>query len=182
MSVSVPEDDGAVLVTGICGRLGRRLARVLHRKRRVIGVDLRPFPDRPADVEHHQADLRSTRIRELFRGAGALVHLGVMHDPRRDAGDNLVWNVTAAKHLLECAEHYGLKKVVLLSSANAYGPRPDNPQLLGEDAPLLGAGAFGRCAPSQLCKAFDRGNAPGLGQCKSRPAAGQRTHARTETA
>lgn len=133
-----------MLVTGVCGRLGRRVARMLHRKRRVIGVDRRPFPDRPADVEHHQVDLRSARVRELFRdGVTALVHLGVMHDPRRDSGDNLVWNVTVAKHLLECAEHFGLKKVVLLSSANVYGPRPDNPQLLGEEAPLLGAGYFG---------------------------------------
>jgi UDP-glucose 4-epimerase len=33
---------------------------------------------------------------------------------------------------------------VLLSSANVYGPRPDNPQLLDEEAPLLGAGSFGQ--------------------------------------
>ena len=33
-------------------------------------------------------------------------------------------------------------KVVLLSSANIYGPRPDNPQFLTEDAPLLGAQRF----------------------------------------
>jgi UDP-glucose 4-epimerase len=33
-------------------------------------------------------------------------------------------------------------KVVLLSSANVYGPRPDNPQFLTEDAPLLAAQRF----------------------------------------
>ena len=32
--------DGAVLITGICGRLGKRLARVLHRERPVIGVGI----------------------------------------------------------------------------------------------------------------------------------------------
>jgi UDP-glucose 4-epimerase len=31
---------------------------------------------------------------------------------------------------------------VLLSSANVYGPRPDNPVFLNEEAPLLGAGPF----------------------------------------
>ena len=29
---------GAVLVTGVCGRLGKHVARVLHRERRVVGV------------------------------------------------------------------------------------------------------------------------------------------------
>ncbi len=33
---------------------------------------------------------------------------------------------------------------MLLSSANVYGPRPDNPQFLTEEAPLLGAGPFSR--------------------------------------
>jgi UDP-glucose 4-epimerase len=135
---------GPVVVTGICGRLGRRVARLLHRERSVIGIDRRPFPDRPADVAHHQLDLRSARARDVFRdGAQALVHLGVMHDPRRDPAENLVWNVTVAQLLLSYAEQFGVKKVVLLSSANVYGPRPDNPQFLTEEAPLLGAAAFG---------------------------------------
>jgi UDP-glucose 4-epimerase len=135
---------GPVLVTGICGRLGRRVARLLHRERPVVGIDRRPFPDRPSDVAHHQLDLRSARVRDVFRdGVQALVHLGVLHDPRRDPTENLVWNLTVAQHLLGYAEEFGVRKVVVLSSANVYGPRPDNPQFLTEDAPLLGAGAFG---------------------------------------
>jgi UDP-glucose 4-epimerase len=136
-------DAGAVMITGICGRLGRRLARRLHRERRVIGIDRRPFPDRPSDVEHHELDLRSPRVRDLFRdGVSALVHLGVVHDPRRDSADHHASNVTGFQKLCEYAEHFGVKKVVLLSSANVYGPRPDNPQFLNEEAPLLGAGPF----------------------------------------
>jgi UDP-glucose 4-epimerase len=135
---------GPVLVTGICGRLGRRVARLLHRQRPVIGIDRRPFLDRPSDVEHHELDLRSARVRDVFRDGNvqALVHLGVLHDPRRDPAENLVWNVTVAQHLLGYAEQFGVKKIVLLSSANVYGPRPDNPQFLSEEAPLLGAAAF----------------------------------------
>src|SRR5678815_5061072 len=37
---------------------------------------------------------------------------------------------------------HDVPKVVLLSSANVYGPRPDNPQFLTEDAPLLAAQRF----------------------------------------
>jgi UDP-glucose 4-epimerase len=138
-------DDGAVVVTGICGRLGRRLARKLHRQGRLIGIDRRSFPDRPADVEHHELDLRSARVRDIFRAdVRALVHLGVVHDPRGDTAEHHASNVTGLQKLLEYVEYFGVQKVVLLSSANVYGPRPDNPQFLSEDAPLLGAGPFSR--------------------------------------
>ncbi|HWP06757.1 MAG TPA: NAD-dependent epimerase/dehydratase family protein [Polyangiaceae bacterium] len=141
--VSVRGLDGAVVVTGACGRLGRRLARALHRQCRVIGLDRRPFPDRPRDVEHHELDLRSARARDVFAsGVSAVVHLGVDHDLRANSADNHAINMTRMQKLFEYVEHFGIKKVVLLSSANVYGPRPDNPQFLTEDAPLLGAGPF----------------------------------------
>ncbi len=138
------DDDRAIVITGICGRLGRRLTRMLHRQARVIGLDRRPFPDRPSDIEHHEIDLRSKRAKDIFRGGGvrALVHLGVMHNPRDSAEEHHSWNVVAFQHLLEYVERYKVPKVVLLSSANVYGPRPDNPQFLSEEAPLLGAGPF----------------------------------------
>ena len=69
------------------GRLGRRLARRLHREHRVIGIDRRPFDGRPKDIEHHQIDIRRKKTRDVFRStpSRAVVHLGVMHDPRRAA-------------------------------------------------------------------------------------------------
>ena len=35
-------ERGAVVITGICGRMGQLLARQLHRERQVIGIDLGP--------------------------------------------------------------------------------------------------------------------------------------------
>jgi UDP-glucose 4-epimerase len=135
--------EGAVLVTGICGRLGRRLARRLHRKGPVIGVDKRPFPDRPPDVVHHQLDFRSSRTRDVLRdGVSALVHLGVIHDPHGDSEQIHASNRVSFQRLLESVEAFSIKKLVLLSSANVYGPRPENPQFLDENAPLLGAAPF----------------------------------------
>jgi UDP-glucose 4-epimerase len=135
---------GDVIVTGICGRLGRRVARLLHRERSVVGLDRRPFPDRPKDIEHFQIDLRRKKTKEVFRNRNiaALVHLGVMHDPRDSGEDHHTWNLLGFQKLLEAARQYDVPKVVLLSSANVYGPRPDNPQFLTEDAPLLAASAF----------------------------------------
>lgn len=136
--------EPAVLVTGIVGRLGKRLARTLHRDRRVIGVDRRPFLDKPKDIEHHEIDIRRTKTRDIFRSnrIKAIVHLGVMHDPRASAAEHHSWNVAGFQKLLEWVAQYRIPKLVVLSSANVYGPRPENPQFLSEEAPLLGGASF----------------------------------------
>jgi UDP-glucose 4-epimerase len=133
-----------VLITGICGRLGRLVARSLHRHTAVIGIDRREFVGKPRDVVHHQVDIRRKKTRDVLRAGDveALVHLGTMHNPRESDEERHSWNVAGFQHLLEYAQSYGVKKVVVLSSANVYGPRPDNPQFLTEEAPLLGAQRF----------------------------------------
>ena len=133
-----------ILITGICGRLGRRLARRLHRERRVIGIDRREFVGRPKDIEHHQIDIRRKKTQDIFRHErlAAVVHLGIMHDPRASAIEHHSWNVAGFQRLLEFVAQYDVAKLIVLSSANVYGPRPDNPQFLTEDAPLLGGAAF----------------------------------------
>ncbi|HEX4453413.1 MAG TPA: SDR family oxidoreductase [Kofleriaceae bacterium] len=138
--------DKTCVITGISGRLGRLVARRLHHivGWRIVGLDRRPMPGRPKDIEHHELDLRSKRAREIFRAnrVDALIHLGVMHDPRARPAELYSWNITGTTKLLEYCQAYHVPKVVLLSSANVYGPRPDNPQFLTEDAPLLAAQRF----------------------------------------
>ncbi|MEP7126612.1 MAG: NAD-dependent epimerase/dehydratase family protein [Byssovorax sp.] len=133
-----------ILITGICGRLGKRLARRLHRELRVIGIDRREFEGRPKDVQHYCFDIRRKKTQDIFRQQklAAVVHLGVMHDPRASQAEHHSWNVAGFQRLLEFVAQYDVPKLVVLSSANVYGPRPDNPQLLPEDAPLLGGAAF----------------------------------------
>lgn len=141
----VPNDEnGAVLVTGICGRLGRLFARLVHREGKVIGIDRRPFHGKPKDIVHHQFDMRRKKTRDVFRAGGirAVVHLGVMHDLRASSRDHHSWNVVGFQKVLEYLTQYKVPKLVLLSSANVYGPSADNPQFLTEDAPLLGAEHF----------------------------------------
>ena len=140
-----PNDEhGALLVTGICGRLGRVFARIMHREGPVIGIDRRPFHGKPKDVVHHQFDLRRKKTRDVFRAGGirAIVHLGVMHDLRASSREHHTWNVVGFQKLLEYAAEFRVPKLVVLSSANVYGPSPENPQFLTEDAPLLGAQHF----------------------------------------
>lgn len=144
--MSSGERRRTIVITGIAGRLGRVVARALHRDPSValVGLDRRPFPLRPKDVVHHEVDLRSKKARDVFRAGevDALVHLGLLHDPRASAAELYSWNVGGTGRLLEYCQAYRVPKLVVLSSANVYGPRPDNPQFLTEDAPLLAAQRF----------------------------------------
>jgi UDP-glucose 4-epimerase len=140
----LPRGEGAVLVTGACGRLGKHVVRVLHRERRVIGVDRRPFPDKPKDVVHQQVDLRRKKLKDVFRAGPieAVIHLGIMHDPRASQSEHHSWNVAGFQKLLEYVAQFQVPKLVVLSSANVYGPQADNAQFLTENAPLLGGARF----------------------------------------
>lgn len=133
-----------VVLTGISGNLGRAVAKLLHREANVIGIDRRPFVGRPKDVDHVQVDLRKKKTDEVFKRqrVDALIHMGIMHDPRLSAEDHHSFNVLGTTRVLECAARFGVKKVVMLSSANVYGPSPDNSNFLTEDAPLMAASRF----------------------------------------
>ncbi len=146
MSSSNGKSKKKIIITGIAGRLGRLVARRLHRLEgmSIIGLDRRPFLDRPKDIDHHQVDLRSKKARDLFRqhDIAALVHMGMMHAPRKSSQELYSWNIGGTTKLLEYCQAYDVPKVVMLSSANVYGPRPDNAQFLTEESPLLLAQAM----------------------------------------
>jgi UDP-glucose 4-epimerase len=133
-----------VAITGISGRLGALLARHLHRHHEVVGIDRRRFAGAPADVEMHRIDIRRKRCAEVFRNArlDAIVHLNVMHDPRASSAEHHTFNIQGTTRVMDYAVRFGIPKLVLLSSANVYGPRADNTQFLTEDAPLMGGARF----------------------------------------
>lgn len=134
----------AIVVTGISGNLGRTLAKLLHTHERIIGIDRRPFVGRPKDIEMHQLDLRKKKAEDVFRknDIRAVIHMGIMHDPRMSEEEHHSFNVVGTTRLLEYCAKYGVKKVVVLSSANVYGPSPDNSNFLTEEAPLMAASRF----------------------------------------
>ncbi|MEW5854827.1 MAG: SDR family oxidoreductase [Myxococcota bacterium] len=133
-----------VLLTGIAGTLGQLTARRLHRHHNVVGVDRRPMPSRAKDIVHMRLDIRRKALENVFRRyrPDAVIHLGVMHDPRQSAEEHHTFNVIGTTRLLEHCHKYGVEKVVVLSSANVYGPRADTSGFLNEDAPLLAAQSF----------------------------------------
>jgi len=137
-------ERGTVLVTGMAGRLGKRLVRRLHRVRSVTGLGPRAPRHLPADVEHLSLSPLRSAARPLFRrpDIGAIVHLGVTHNPQADQSKAHSENLLAFQKVIEYAAQFKIPKVVLLSSGNTYGPRADNAQFLTEKAPLLAGGRF----------------------------------------
>jgi UDP-glucose 4-epimerase len=135
-----PDGRELVLVTGASGGLGRLLCKRLHRSHAVIAVDHRPFPDRPKDVEHHRLDLRRKSAYDVLKKKRprAIVHMGGFHNPQSDEAYHSSLEVTS--QLLRFAEQVGIPKLVLLSTANLYGPSATSSGFLTEEAPLLAAG------------------------------------------
>lgn len=129
-----------VIATGAAGNLGRLVVQTLHRQHHVVAVDRRPISGLPKDVEHLRTDVRWRAIEDVFRTSKVrgVIHLGLMHNPRGEE-DQYRFNVVGTQRLLDLAAKYAVEKFVMLSSANIYGPDPDNSYFLTEDAPLLGA-------------------------------------------
>ena len=128
-----------VAVTGICGNLGLTLARHLAERWDLLGIDHRPFPDERLGVEHWPVDMRKARVEEPFaaRRVNALVHMGIVHDRDLPSTEVHDLNVVGTRRILDLCERHGVNKVVVLSSANVYGPAPDNSSFLREETPLL---------------------------------------------
>ncbi len=142
--VSFPGMPGLVAITGIAGNLGKALARLLHTEAQIVGIDRRPFREKPKDIEHHQIDVRKRKVEEVFRRRRieALIHLGIMHDPRIPFTEAHSFNILGTHKILDLCVQHRVKKVVVLSSSNAYGPLPENSNFLTEETPLMAASRY----------------------------------------
>ncbi|MEE2960473.1 MAG: NAD-dependent epimerase/dehydratase family protein [Myxococcota bacterium] len=133
-----------IVLTGISGRFGRRVANRLHRVHEVIGVDRRPCPGLPKGLIHHRIDIRRRSAENIFRQdeIDAVVHLGVVHNFRVSSEELYVRNIIGTETLLRYVSQYKVKKLILLSSGDVYGPMPTNSHYIHEDAPLMASQRF----------------------------------------
>jgi nucleoside-diphosphate-sugar epimerase len=137
-----------VLVTGISGNLGQRLAPLLAGYQ-VVSADLYPpKPGTPAgrfypmDLSEPAGHRKLAQLLEK-EGIEAVLHLAFVIDPVRTGilDERRMWltNVAATQHLLEAIATLNrnetkVRLFVFPSSVSAYGP--DLPDLVSEDAPL----------------------------------------------
>ena len=145
----------AIAVTGASGYIGARLIRRLLETKgieHVTGVDVRSAAVKHERYNHIQQDIADP-LGAAFAGAEAVVHLAFVLRQLRDRAEGRRINVGGAESVLRACADAGVRRVVLMSSATVYGPHPDNPAALTEDAPLRPTRGFAYAEDKAACEA-----------------------------
>ena len=137
----------SIAITGLRSFLGKRLLRRVREgapETTVVGIDVqRPYGLDPA-VRFHGVDLTEPtadgRLAEALRkeGVEAVLHAAFRSRPRADLEGDHELETIGSLHVLNACAAAGVRRIVLASSTMLYGPRPDNPNFLAEEAPLRG--------------------------------------------
>ncbi|MFT5222208.1 MAG: nucleoside-diphosphate-sugar epimerase [Glaciecola sp.] len=138
-----------IAITGACGLVGQRLLEALLERvdvGSILALDLELPVIAVPGVDARVADVRDPGLAEILAGCDALVHLAFVSEPRRDVQAMREANVEGTKNVMQCAAEAGVARVVHLSSAMAYGARPDNAIPLTEDAPLRATAALAQAS------------------------------------
>ncbi len=174
----MPAGKPTVLVTGICGNLGRRLLRQLG-EFAVVGVDMAEPPEAGSLVRFERIDLGQERscqqLVELLRATGAtsVVHLAFVIDPVRTGVLDVdrMWqiNVAGTARVMEAISVVNrlggsVRKFIFPSSVSAYGP--DLPYPVREDYPL-GAHTLPYAIHKRESDEVVRDRAASLGECST---------------
>jgi UDP-glucose 4-epimerase len=138
----------SVLIIGIQGALAKITAEILIKKDPTIkihGVDSREigYLSKHEQLTHQQIKYTRTNFEKIFREHqfDTILHLGRLgHSPAMaNINKRIDINLIGTNTILELANKFRCKKVVILSSHHVYGALPDNPMFLKEDAPLRGS-------------------------------------------
>lgn len=127
-----------VLVTGMAGRLGQLVARRLERQNHaVVGIDLRPWPDRPKGVELFELDIRKRAAEDVFRRfrPEGVIHLATVTHLQEVNDDRYRINLQGTRSVFHHADTYGCKRFVFVGRHTYYGAGPDAPLYHLEDEP-----------------------------------------------
>jgi nucleoside-diphosphate-sugar epimerase len=143
--------SGRVLVTGASGKLGQAvIEELLAHDYEVVAADRRPPPLPRPEVRFVEIELGDVgQVTTAMSGAQAVIHMGAIPGPNRQADEVVFANNTCATFaVLQAAQLQGVHRAVIASSISALGPSfsptPTTPLYapVDEDHPLLGADAY----------------------------------------
>lgn len=132
-------DMVAIGVTGAAGLVGSALLSVLAEwpdVDRLVGLDVRDPARRVRGLEFYRGDVAHTELKPIFEGIDIIVHLASVVDPIPDESLMEFVNVEGTRRVLDAAAAVGVRKVVRVSSAAAYGAWANNPVPLTEAVAL----------------------------------------------
>jgi UDP-glucose 4-epimerase len=161
-------DKRVILVTGVAGYWGRRVAQRLSGETdlTILGVDREPPAQEIPAVDFLEADVRNPLLLDLLRAEGVdtVCHLAFVETMQPD-DSTFDLNVMGTTRLLDACADAGVRKVVLKSSTAVYGARPSNPAFMTEDHALRGSQSYGTVRDlieiEKFCTGF-RWQSPGL--------------------
>lgn len=130
-----------ILITGAAGGQGRLVAQLAAAAGlEVCGVDREPMASLEDGLQArvYVVDLMRRKFEDVIRHErpDAVVHLAFVRHFRTDLVTRHKVNVAGTRLLLDYCAEYGVRQLVVASSAYAYGALPENPSYLREDAPL----------------------------------------------
>ena len=134
------------VVTGGSGYIGTRLVKALGERsdtERVLIVDLQPPRAFPSDVDCMSVDVRDAgRVQAALQRekADVVVHLAGLIDGERERMYET--NVAGTNNVLDAAAKTGIRHVIAVSSAAAYGPRRNGGRPVDEESTLVPAQDF----------------------------------------
>jgi len=114
-----------IVVTGASGNIGTHLLQVLLADPAVdsvVGLARRLPEHRDPGVKWHEADITSTDLVPLMRGADAVVHLAFLLQPAHNPQLMQRTNVLGSRRVFDAVTAAGVPALVHASSVGAYAP------------------------------------------------------------
>jgi UDP-glucose 4-epimerase len=134
-----------VLIPGIAGAIARKVAqRLLLEGHEVAGIDARPWPEAPREIELHGIDLRKRGAEEVFRKRPpeAVVHMATVASLTFHGEERHRINLGGTRAVFDHCRAYGVKQVLFVGRHTYYGAGPDSPLYHTEDEPPQALGTF----------------------------------------
>lgn len=116
-----------IAVTGATSDFGTAILPVLLADPdidRVVGLGRRSLALRHPKLESVRMDIRDPQIEDVFRGCEAVIHLAFVVEEIRDKRVTHDINLRGSRNVIDSAARAGVRRVVIASSINAYGPEP----------------------------------------------------------
>ena len=127
-----------VLIPGVSGSVARRVAvRLLEEGHEVIGIDLRPWPGAPRELELHAVDLRKRGAEDIFRKRRpqCVVHMATVTSLVVSGEERYRINLGGTRAVFDHCRTYGVEHAVFVGRHTYYGAGPDAPLYHTEDEP-----------------------------------------------
>ncbi len=134
-----------ILIAGINSVVGSRVTeRHQHLGPRVVGIDSRPWPDPPENVEVHAHDIRKRDAEEVFRvyRPEVVVHMATVTHLERSSQERYRINLHGTRAVFDRCARYGARRAVFVGRHTYYGAGPDSPLYHKEDSPPMATATF----------------------------------------